>query len=294
MVSTGFAVSVSQAFRTFAFRLELTDEEQRYVALCQREIEMALNPLIAIKRTFLGGSFARGTAVRPVHAADLFVELEPKERTYLMRRPAAIIRAFGNALAPYLGGLEEKPGHLVIDFARGRRQPVSRIHLVPAFAQSDGWSIPDPGANCWLMTDLDRHAQLAERSANLMPMRWRSLVQMMRCWNSAQSPCPIRPGFLIEVIALECLKPPQGAWDYAIYGFFELLGQRLADPWFDPAGSGALVREALAGEELRRAQAAVDRGQACARAAITLAGRGEVRPALEKWRGLFGSLFPVD
>lgn len=294
MVSTSSALSVAQAFDTFAFRLELTDEEQSYAALRQREIEMALAPLFAIERTLFGGSFARRTIVRPVRAADLMVVLGPRECCYRMRRPSAVIRAFGNALAPSLRGLDERPGYLVIDLARGRRQPVSRIHLVPTFAQPDGWAIPDPAGNRWLLTDPDRHAQLAERSSTLMPKRWRSLVQMMKCWNSGHHPSPIQPGFLIEVIALECLAPPQGSWDYAIYGFFEVLGQRLAEPWFDPAGTGAVVRDALAGAELRRAQEVISRGQACARVAIERAGRGDIRGALEQWRQLFGDLFPVD
>ena len=294
MVSAAAGLGVSQAFRAFAFGLEVTADEERHVALRQREIEMVLRPLFAIEHTFVGGSFARRTAVKPVRAADLFVELGPAERTYLMRRPSALIRAFGNALAPCLGGLEEGPGHLAIDFARGRRQPVSRINLRPTFAHHDGWSIPDAYTNSWRMTDLGQHAQLAEDCANRMPGRWRSLVQMMKCWNMAQSPMPIQPAFLIEVTALECLKPPLGAFDHEVYGFFELLGQRLSAPWLDPAGSGALVRETLTGDELGRAQAAVRMGQARARSAITSAGLGDTRGALESWRTLFGSQFPLD
>lgn len=149
MVSTALQLSVSQAFRNFAFGLEVTAEEQRHVDLHQREIEMVLGPLFAIERTFIGASFARRTTVKPVRAADLFVVLGPAERTYLMRRPSAIIRAFGNALAPHFSGLDQRPGHLAIDFAHGRWRPVSQVNLVPTFAHPDGWSIPDPVANSW-------------------------------------------------------------------------------------------------------------------------------------------------
>lgn len=61
-----------------------------------------------------------------------------------------------------------------------------------------------------------------------------------------------------------------------------------------PRRFGAPVREALARDELRRAHEAVRMGQARARSAITTAGLGDIREASERWRGLFGSRFPLD
>ena len=50
---------------------------------------------------------------------------------------------------------------------------------------------------------------------------------------------PVKPSFLVEVMALQCLHGGwQGRFDYELQGFFSTLADRIEDGWPDPAGLG--------------------------------------------------------
>lgn len=57
---------------------------------------------------------------------------------------------------------------------------------------------------------------------------------------------PIKPSFLIEVMALECLR---GGWGgshpYEIQGLFATLADRIHDEWKDPAGLGPAISNGM-------------------------------------------------
>jgi hypothetical protein len=104
---------------------------------------------------------------------------------------------------------------------------------------------------------------------------WKGLVRMMKKWN-AQRDKPIKPSFLIEVMALQVLLPPWGG-DY----------RREMQAFFASIGTGFMRRG--------RTRLVWGRPSATRQAAeaIRLERDGKLGDALRAWRTLFGPLFPV-
>src|SRR3546814_3697844 len=118
---------------------------------------------------------------------------------------------------------------------------------------------------------------------------------MVKYWNNhpKHGEKPVKPSFLLEVMALQCLHGGWGgSFDREVQGFFATLADRMLDEWPDPAGLGPAISNGM--DTARRARAcdllrAAER-QATLAIAHTRCGRnGE---ALRAWRDLFGPKFP--
>lgn len=286
-------MTVPRAFEALKFRLELKDDELRDAELRQRAVMMMLPNWFAVERSFYDGSFARRTFAKPIEGADLFVQLGYANRGYRLRPPSAIIRAFGNFLAPGISSLREETGRLSIRCS-AHGECIESVNVVPVFADGESWAIPDRSADQWLITDPHKHSELAQRAHNEFSSRWRSVVQMIKCWNVHHGR-PIKPGYLIEVIALDYLKPETHAsYLWQVYGFLEALSKRLGETWVDPAGIARPISEVMSNEERAVACSAAERARWKAQAAIKIEGDGDIDHALRVWRELFGPLFPTD
>jgi hypothetical protein len=71
---------------------------------------------------------------------------------------------------------------------------------------------------------------------------------MVKYWNNnaRHGEKPVKPSFLIEVMALECLYGGwQGRFDYELQGFFSTLTDRISDTWPDPAGLGPPISDGM-------------------------------------------------
>jgi len=116
---------------------------------------------------------------------------------------------------------------------------------------------------------------------------------MMKKWN-AQRDKPIKPSFLIEVMALEILLPPWGG-DYRreMQAFFASLADRIHETWADPAGLGPPVSDSMDAQKVQQARNELRAAERQAAEAIRLERDGKLGDALRAWRTLFGPLFPV-
>ncbi|MFU3725984.1 nucleotidyltransferase, partial [Pseudomonas aeruginosa] len=66
---------------------------------------------------------------------------------------------------------------------------------------------------------------------------------------------PVKPSFLIEVMALECLYGGWGgSFDREIQSFFATLADRVHDEWPDPAGLGPAISNDMDAARKQRAQ----------------------------------------
>lgn len=295
MTQPDHMLTVAKAFASFAFHLELKEDEKGHAELHQRKVMMLLPQWFAVERSFYGGSFARGTFGKPFMAADLFVELGYRNRLYRSRRPSALIEAFRKILVKGYADtlLHVRHGGLTI-LGGPHLQPIQNINVVPILAEGDAWAIPDPQADRWLVTDPHRHDALAQKAHNEFPQRWRTVVQMAKCWNYEWR-TPIKPAFLLEVFALDYLKAElHSSYDYQIYGLFEELARRLSETWADPAGIAPPISAVMSEEEREQAVQMVGRARNKARRAIGAAQEGDIPGALACYRELFGSKFPVD
>lgn len=121
---------------------------------------------------------------------------------------------------------------------------------------------------------------------------------MVKYWNNNPKhgdQKPLKPSFLIEVMALECLHGGWGgSFEREIQAFFATLADRTLDEWPDPAGLGPNISNDMDATRKERARKLLLQASRDASIAIDHARCGRNGEALRAWRSLFGSKFPLS
>ncbi len=294
-------LSVDDAFKKFKSRLELNDREHKDASRRQKEVRAIVGDAFAVDHDFLTGSYARWTKTKPLKDVDIFVVLNPdKEGHYLDGPPSSLLEDFRKALAPKYG--EDNVslgGHAVqVRFpgASGNDEDVTSVDVVPAFSTAAGYKIPSPGVgDGWTMTDPTVHAEKATAANKAFGKEWKPMVKMVKRWNEEQDK-PIKPSFLIEVMALDILYPPfSGGYAYELKSFFATAADRIDETWEDPAGLGPSVSERMDAAKCANAREALRRAGVHVDSAIRLQRQGKDGAALRVWREeIFGNRFPLS
>jgi hypothetical protein len=168
---------------------------------------------------------------------------------------------------------------------------------VPAFPAGDDYEIPDDETGKWIETNPEIHAAKATSAHQAYSNEWKGLVRMVKYWNNnaRHGEKPVKPSFLIEVMALECLYGGwQGRFDYEVQGFFSTLADRITDTWPDPAGLGPPISNGMDSARKSRARELLSAASREASAAINHARQDRNGEALKEWRALFGPRFPLS
>jgi hypothetical protein len=173
-------------------------------------------------------------------------------------------------------------------------EKIMSFDVVPAFSKDDYYEIPDTEVSSgWTKTDPRVHYDKAVAANNGYDGMWKGLVRMMKSYNREQGK-PIRPSFLIEVMALEILYPPWGgSYSREMQAFFHTLADRIHEDWPDPAGLGPYVSDSMDSAACDAARQALLAAERQAANAIRLEREGKNGEALRVWRALFGKLFPL-
>lgn len=298
-------LSIDEAFRKFKSRLELNDKEQKNASKRHNEVRDYLGGKFGIDRSFLTGSYARYTKTKPLKDIDIFFVLNESERDYRSKSPSIVLDDFQSALAEEYGhGAVQRQSHsvgvdfgVVVDADDNTDYRIVSIDAVPAFADGDNYEIPFDDGGRWIRTNPEIHAEKATAAHQAFSNEWKGLVRMVKYWNNnaRHSQKPIKPSFLIEVMALECLYGGwQGRFDYEIQGFFSTLADRIFEEWPDPAGLGPAVSNGMDVPGKQRAQGLLKATSREATLAIDHARRGRNGEALKAWRSLFGPKFPLS
>ena len=299
-------LTIEEAFTKFRSRLELNDKEQANASTRQREIRAHMDTRFDVAHDFLTGSYARHTKTKPLKDVDIFCVLGEGERHYRKEAPSALLTAVENALVDKYGraAVKRQRRSVCVDFGvkpdadDKTDYRVVSFDVVPAFALGDCYEIPDlgalGGAGGWTKTDPRVHANKAIEAQKAYSSEWKGLVRMMKYWNNHHDK-PIKPSFLIEVMALEVLHPPYGGErSRELQAFFATLAARIHETWSDPAGLGPAVSDAMDAAMRSSARMALLEAERAAAHAIDLARRGRQGDALRAWRELFGPLFPLS
>jgi len=294
-------ISINDAFKKFKHRLELTEGEQKDASRRQNDIREYLREEFEIERDFLTGSYARWTKTKPLKDVDIFFVLGMKEAGYRKQKPDVILGKFRAKLARKYGddrvalgrrSVQVDFGVEAVDDTSGDQ--VMSVDAVPAFESAGHFEIPDREAGEWVSTDPEVHADRATKANQAFAEEWKPLVKMIKKWNQVVSK-PLKPSFLIEVMALELFVPPfRGGYPYELKGFFATAADRVGDTWHDPANLGPAVSDQMDTTRVREAIAAFRRAEEMASRAIRLARDGNEGEALREWRKLFGPLFPLS
>jgi hypothetical protein len=250
----------------------------------------------------LSGSYARWTKTRPLKDVDVFCVLREDEAHYRKKHPRELLKRIASALVPTYGKefVTIDRMAVTVDFGvevdandeTGER--VMSIDVVPAFAKGGHYEIPDATAPGWIATNPETHADLATEAQEAYDGEWKPLVRMIKKWNRHTGE-PVKPGFLLETIALDTLIPPfSGGYAYELKAFFATAAARICEDWSDPAGLGPPVNGEVPLGERESARSALLRAETEATQAILLERAGRRGDALRTWRNLFGPQFPLS
>jgi hypothetical protein len=297
-------LTLDEAFRKFKGRLELNEREKKNASARQQEVRDYLDTRFKIDRSFLTGSYARWTKTKPLKDVDIFFVLKPSEDHYRSKPPSVVLTDFHAALAEKYGDCAKKQNRSInVDFGvradgdDNTNYRVISVDVVPAFDHVDDFKIPDAERGEWIETNPKTHASLATAAHQAYGNEWKGLVRMVKYWNNnpQHGEKPIKPSFLIEVMALECLYGGWGgSFDREIQGFFATLADRIFDVWPDPAGLGPPISDGMDAARKTRARDLLKAAEREATLAIDHARRGRNGEALKAWRALFGPKFPLS
>ena len=299
-------LTVDEAFRKFKHRLELNDREQKNASARHTEVREYLVTKFAIDRSFLTGSYARYTKTKPLKDIDIFFQLKESERHYRSKAPSVVLGDFDGALMEKYGrsAVRKQSRSINVDFGvvidadDNTDYRIVSVDVVPAFALDDDYEIPDDGTAAWIRSNPEIHASKATVAHQAFSNEWKGLVRMVKYWNNNPrhgTDKPVKPSFLIEVMALECLHGGwQGRFDYEIQGFFTTLADRIFDIWPDPAGLGPAISNDMDAARKQRARQLLMAASREATLAIDHVRRGRNGEALKAWRALFGPKFPLS
>ncbi len=298
-------LTINEAFRKFKSRLELNEREQKNASARHTEVRNFLNSKFEVDRSFLTGSYARYTKTKPLKDVDIFVVLEEDEKHYRSKLPSAVIGDFFDALVEKYGkdAIHKQSRSVNVDFGvvvdadDNTDYRVVSVDVVPGFKAGNDYEIPDNDTGNWIKTNPQVHASKATAAHQAFSNEWKGLVRMVKYWNNnaRHGEKPVKPSFLIEVMALQCLYGGwQGRFDYEVQGFFSTLSDRIFDEWPDPVGLGPAISDGMVRSRKQRARELLMAASSEATIAIDHARRGRNGEALKRWRALFGPKFPLS
>lgn len=298
-------LTIDEAFRKFKSRLELNEREQKNASERHTEVREFIRTKFAIDRDFLTGSYKRHTKTKPLKDIDIFFVMKDGEKNYRSRSAAVVLDDYEAVLKEKYGtkAIRRQARSINIDFGividsdDNTDYRVLSVDVVPAFAAGENYEIPDDDTAKWIKTNPEIHARKATEAHQAYSNEWKGLVRMVKYWNNnpKHGEKPIKPSFLIEVMALQCLHGGWGGqFDREIQSFFATLADRIGDTWSDPAGLGPPISNAMDVARVSRAKALLFQATQQANEAIHNVRLGRNGEALRLWRELFGPKFPLS
>lgn len=295
-------LTVEEAFKKFKSRLELNDREQANASARHTEVREHIRTKFAIDSDFLTGSYRRHTKTKPLKDIDIFFVLGEKEKDYKTSSPSVVLDAFESALLEKYerNAVGKQRRSTTVNFGVKEdaddktNYRIVSVDVVPAFADGDNYIIPDSMEGTWIKTNPKIHADKAVAAHQAYNSEWKGLVRMVKYWNNHNGK-PVKPSFLIEVMALECLHGGfSGRFDREIQSFFATLASRIHDTWPDPARLGPAVSDMMDSTAKNNAKNALLLAERQAAAAIHMVREGKNGDALKAWRALMGPRFPLS
>lgn len=294
-------ISVGEAFLKFRGRLEITEREQADASRRQQRIRELLRQRIHLDRDILTGSYSRHTKIKPLEDVDIFCILGKEEKEYRGQNPSQVLQAFRDILVAEYGSsrVSIQRRSVQVDFDvkavdDDSGEQVMSFDVVPAFAVSNHYEIPDTKLSGWVKTDPEVHAELATKANKAFSEQWVPLVKMIKKWNQTNGK-PVTPSFLLEVMALEVFEPPfSGGYPYEIKFFLATAASRVNEVWNDPAGLGPPVSDQMDSSGITKASEVFQKAEWSVSRALRFVREGRCGDALREWRNLFGPLFPLS
>jgi hypothetical protein len=303
-------MTIGQDFDRFFKEIEISAAEAASAQTLQREVREHLQTRVpGVRRSFSAGSFARGTAVRPLNDVDIFLELDearyPNRRAdgpaqMIMQLVAEVQRAYptrGAKIRPQAHSVRlQLPGFTVA------------LDLIPAFPRdpeeagprAQGYEIPegDP-TNQWILTFPDAHAERCKVANDHAGGMLNRLIKAVKHWNRAHEAShsnhkPLR-SFHLELMCYRAFDRKPDSFSTGLADLFRHLAADVPRPCPPPAGKRPDVAAYLAGDEKRRnwARHQLEAAARLADKAVAAARARDEAGARAAWRSLLGAPFPA-
>jgi len=296
-------ISTADAFKKFKSRLELSASEQQDASKRQKDVRKTIEKDFDVDRSFLTGSYGRNTKTKPLKDVDIFFVLSEKEKWRRNKPPHEMLDAFKSTL-------EDEYGSDKVDVDGNNRRCVTvefdsavptvaedgkvlSVDAVPAFMNGDAYEIPDRILGKWIKTDPTVHKQRAVDKNAEMNGNWVPLVKMLKAWNRANGK-PIKPSFLVEIMALDLIDGSFNSYPDEVRRFFSSAFEGVEHEWPDPAGYGPPVSDQMTTDIIQNAKKILRDAEKKTSKAAMFEHQGNQGAALRAWRDLLGDYFPLS
>jgi hypothetical protein len=295
-------LTTTQAFEKFRQRLELSETEEKDASKRQNEVRDCIREGFDLTRDFLSGSYRRHTKTKPLKDVDVMFVLGQKERWRRDKPPIETLQAFEGCLKKKYseaGQVEIGRRSVTVEFEKNyypeeHEGKVLSIDAVPAFESgANEYEIPDKVTGKWIKTNPETHKAQATAKNKELGGRWVPLVKMAKGWNRANGK-PIKPSFLIEVMAEALVEPPFSIYPDEIRNLFAAMEANIGQSWADPAGLGPPVSDQMTPDLVTGARKALQEAQRKAALARRAEETGRQGDALRLWREILGDYFPLS
>ena len=167
-----------------------------------------------------------------------FFALGEKEKKWRDQAPTEVLDAFADCFVAKYGKDAVDPGRrcATVEFEKNTKDEegkVLSIDAVPAFELEDCYEIPDRVLGKWIKTNPEVHAEKSTATNKALDGKWVPLVKMLKRWNRSAGN-PIKPSFLIEVMAHDLVVAPFTTYAREVQSFFAAVPAVLSGPWPDP------------------------------------------------------------
>jgi predicted nucleotidyltransferase len=286
---------VTSAFEQFARALELTEAERDRASAQQNSLRDALRQTLGgVLSDRLIGSYARRTAIRPLHDIDVLVVLDPQLHADVrVADPTPCLRKMQRAIAriyPTKDTPDLQRRSVGISFSGTGID----YDLVPAFAAGEGtgvYTIPDRFGAGWIRTNPELHIARSTEANEHAAKKLKPVFKMLKHWRSVAGSSA--RSFHLEALSWGVFAGDPGRYPDALTALVGALAERLRYTCPDPAGVGPAVDASLTNEnrerEVRRFAGAADQ----MRKLLVMEAQGDVPRALAEWRRLLGEAFPM-
>lgn len=295
-------LTTTQAFEKFRQKLEISATEQTDASKRHTEVRDCIRETFDVARDFLSGSYSRHTKTKPLKDVDVIFVLGPKERWRRDKPPIDTLRAFESCLKKTYadpGQVEIGRRSVTVEFEKNyypddHDGKVLSIDAVPAFESgTNEYEIPDKVTGTWIKTNPETHKAQATAKNKALGGRWVPLVKMAKGWNRANG-SPIKPSFLVEVMAEDLVEAPFSNYPDEIRNLFAAMESTISQTWPDPAALGPPVSDQMTPALVAVARKALQEAQRKATLARRAEETGRQGEALRIWREILGDYFPLS
>jgi hypothetical protein len=282
---------VDDAFLSLKSKLEITATEEALAKRRHAEIRDHVRESWDLQADFLTGSYRRETKTKPLKDVDIFVVIDSNGAQAQLRQsgPRTVLDKLSGVLGTKYDDVVIDRMACTVNFGSG--EEVVSFDVVPAFEKkTDVFEIPDTRTRSWIVTNPKRHHEMSTEKNKLCDGKYVPFVKMVKAINRELGE-PVKPSFLMEVMAQELVSEPFGRYQDEVRWYLASAAEGVELSWPDPAGFGPDVNSMDTTQRATAARA-LDDALTIAEEAIRLEDDGQERAAVEKWRQIFGGRMP--